>query len=171
MATRLSPCPSCARHVKVGSASCPFCGADVPVDVPTRVQVAGLGKPLTRALIMFAGAAAVSGCSSSSTTVAAVESAKSTSETTQVQASYGAMVVVYSETSYSTPETSTSTVGQPQGSYGTFTEAPSSSSGDDAGSSSEHTSTSSAYGSFSNGASTQSSSGPIGSTDGGADSG
>lgn len=64
MASRLTPCPACTRHVKVGSAACPFCGGDVPVDVPVRAMPAS--RPLTRAAIMLAGAAAASGCSSSS---------------------------------------------------------------------------------------------------------
>lgn len=59
---RLTPCPSCTRHVKVGSNLCPFCGGSVPVDVPVR---AFAGRPLTRAAILFAGATAVSACSSS----------------------------------------------------------------------------------------------------------
>ncbi len=63
---RLAPCPSCTRHVKVGSAACPFCGGRVPVDVPLRV-FASTGRPLTRAAILFASATAVSACSSSST--------------------------------------------------------------------------------------------------------
>jgi len=65
MASRLSPCPSCTRHVKVGSASCPFCGGEVPTDVPLRATPAG--RPLSRAALLFAGAAAVSACSSSTT--------------------------------------------------------------------------------------------------------
>jgi hypothetical protein len=66
MASRLAPCPSCTRHVKVGSSSCPFCGGDVPTDVPLRQLGAPPGKPLTRAAILFASAAAVTACSSSS---------------------------------------------------------------------------------------------------------
>jgi len=62
MPSRLAPCPSCTRHVKVGAASCPFCGGDVPTEVPLRVFPARGGKPLTRAAILFAGAAAVTAC-------------------------------------------------------------------------------------------------------------
>jgi hypothetical protein len=61
MASRLTPCPSCSRHVKVGPPSCPFCGGDVPTNVPARPVLAG--RPLSRAAILFASAAAVSACS------------------------------------------------------------------------------------------------------------
>ena len=61
MASRLTPCPSCTRHVKVGSATCPFCGCEVPADVPLRAAP-GAG-PLTRAAIFFAGAAVATACS------------------------------------------------------------------------------------------------------------
>jgi len=64
MASRLTPCPSCTRHVKVGSPSCPFCGGEVPTDVPLRGIPAG--RALTRAALLFAGSAAVAACSSSS---------------------------------------------------------------------------------------------------------
>jgi hypothetical protein len=67
MASRLAPCPSCSRHVKVGPPSCPFCGGDVPTEVAPRVSKLAPGAPLTRAALMFAGAAAVGACSSSST--------------------------------------------------------------------------------------------------------
>ncbi len=63
----LTPCPSCTRHVKVGPPSCPFCGGQVPTPAPRAVTLP-LGRPLSRAALMFAGAAAVSACSSSSTT-------------------------------------------------------------------------------------------------------
>ncbi len=66
MPSRLTPCPSCTRHVKVGPPTCPFCGGDVPVPAPRAVSLP-VGKPLTRVAIALAGAAAVSACSSSST--------------------------------------------------------------------------------------------------------
>ena len=66
MASRLAPCPSCSRHVKVGPPSCPFCGAAVPTQVAARVLNLAPGRPLTRAALIFAGAAAVTACSSSS---------------------------------------------------------------------------------------------------------
>jgi hypothetical protein len=62
MASQLTPCPSCSRHVKVGPPSCPFCGGAVPVDVPARPVL--VGRPLSRAALMFAGAATVAACSS-----------------------------------------------------------------------------------------------------------
>ncbi len=65
MAARLVPCPACTRHVKVGPPSCPFCGGEVPTEVAPRPALP-TGKPLTRAMLAFAGAAAVSACSSSS---------------------------------------------------------------------------------------------------------
>ena len=97
MASRLSPCPSCTRHVKVGSASCPFCGGEVPTDVPLRATPAG--RPLTRAAILFAGAAAVSACSSSTTGPTSKDSgAKKDSsqefEDGSVQALYGVFSIV-----------------------------------------------------------------------------
>ncbi len=66
MASILTPCPSCSRHVKVGPPVCPFCGGDVPTSVAPRTVTLAAGKPLTRAAIMFAGAAAIGACSSSS---------------------------------------------------------------------------------------------------------
>jgi len=74
MASRLTPCPSCTRHVKVGSSACPFCGGDVPVDVPARAMPTG--RPLTRAAILFASAAAVSACSSSTPTTGGAKDAE-----------------------------------------------------------------------------------------------
>jgi hypothetical protein len=67
MASQLTPCPSCSRHVKVGPPSCPFCGGDVPVNVPARPSL--VGRPLSRAALMFAGAATVAACSSTSASV------------------------------------------------------------------------------------------------------
>ncbi len=61
----LTPCPSCSRHVKVGPPTCPFCGGDVPVPAARAVALQA-GKPLTRAALMFAGAAAVTACGGSS---------------------------------------------------------------------------------------------------------
>jgi hypothetical protein len=66
MASVLAPCPSCSRHVKVGPAVCPFCGGEVPTEVAPRTLTIGAGRPLTRAALMFAGAAALGACSSSS---------------------------------------------------------------------------------------------------------
>ncbi len=57
----LSPCPSCARHVRTSETSCPFCRAPVALS-------ASLAMPslvgLNRAQIFFFGAAlTVAGCS------------------------------------------------------------------------------------------------------------
>ena len=65
MASRLTPCTSCTRHVKVGSAACPFCGGEVPASAAGRAMPSS--RPLTRAAILFASAAAVTACSSSTT--------------------------------------------------------------------------------------------------------
>jgi hypothetical protein len=62
MPAQLALCPSCTRHVKVGSSSCPFCGGNVPADVPERAARPLVG-PLTRAAILFGGVAA-SACGS-----------------------------------------------------------------------------------------------------------
>jgi hypothetical protein len=64
MPSRLAPCPSCRRHVKVGPTSCAFCGAAVPADVPRRTLNVPRGTPITRAVLSFAGIAAVSACAS-----------------------------------------------------------------------------------------------------------
>ena len=95
MTSRLAPCPSCTRHVKVGSAACPFCGGDVPVHVPARPMPAT--RPLTRAAIMFASVAAVTAaaaCSSSSTTTGEKDAEAPKDAPVgfldgQIQASYG----------------------------------------------------------------------------------
>ena len=68
MPARLVPCPSCKRHVKLGPPSCPFCHGPVAPDAPARRVLAG--RPLSRAAIVFASAAAsaagVDACTASS---------------------------------------------------------------------------------------------------------
>ena len=66
MANRLVSCPSCARHVRVADARCPFCGASVvglqPLQRPLR-----RGRGLTRSAVLLGtvlGAAACGGGSS-----------------------------------------------------------------------------------------------------------
>lgn len=59
----LHPCPSCARHVRATSSACPFCGAEVTPAADVRPL---LSRPRTRAAILFAGAAVVGACSSTS---------------------------------------------------------------------------------------------------------
>ncbi|RYZ08152.1 MAG: hypothetical protein EOO73_08805 [Myxococcales bacterium] len=34
--SRLEPCPSCSRHVRVGESACPFCERSLPVTAPPR---------------------------------------------------------------------------------------------------------------------------------------
>ena len=98
MAARLAPCPSCTRHVKVGSASCPFCSSAVPVDVPARPMPST--RPLTRAAILFASAAAASACSSSSTPPTGAKDAAVSKDATddlgQGMTLYGVAVLVCS---------------------------------------------------------------------------
>lgn len=58
--SRLLPCSSCDRHVRLGEASCPFCGAPVPTEAPApRVPLARLGRAATLA---FATSVAAAGC-------------------------------------------------------------------------------------------------------------
>ncbi len=64
MNPRLLPCPSCARHVRVSEASCPFCTAALPLS-HRRAGPAPLPKRrLGRAALAAFGAAAIatSGC-------------------------------------------------------------------------------------------------------------
>jgi len=68
MANNFQACPSCARHIKVDEAACPFCGGALPEDFGTASRKAV--APISRAAILFMGATAVTGasaaCSSSS---------------------------------------------------------------------------------------------------------
>jgi hypothetical protein len=66
MAIRFTPCPACARHVREGDATCPFCGATsrAPAELPR-----ALSTRLSRAAFLALGAAgalAATDCSSSS---------------------------------------------------------------------------------------------------------
>ena len=65
MADSLVPCPSCARHVRVAEAACPFCSTQLP-----RVESAPLStQPLrvSRAtLFAFGASLAVASCASPS---------------------------------------------------------------------------------------------------------
>ncbi len=66
MAIRFTPCPACARHVREGDATCPFCGATslAPPELPR-----ALSTRLSRAAFLALGAAgalAATDCSSSS---------------------------------------------------------------------------------------------------------
>jgi hypothetical protein len=45
MSPRFTPCPSCARHVKLGDSTCPFCGEHVPhVTAQARMAVGRLSR-------------------------------------------------------------------------------------------------------------------------------
>src|ERR1700729_1598784 len=54
MAIRFTPCPACARHVREGDATCPFCGATsrAPAELPR-----ALSTRLSRAAFLALGAA------------------------------------------------------------------------------------------------------------------
>ncbi len=59
----VGPCARCARHVRIGEARCPFCGAEARAVVGGAVR--GVSRrELTRAAV-FASAAVVMGCGSS----------------------------------------------------------------------------------------------------------
>jgi hypothetical protein len=66
----LTPCPSCACHVKDGDATCPFCGASLPhVErswraAPLKSRAAWLA--FGSSLVAIAGAATIGACSSAS---------------------------------------------------------------------------------------------------------
>jgi len=51
----LTPCPSCNRHVRVGDATCPFCGTAVTV-APAAASAPVLRGRLGRAALFAAGA-------------------------------------------------------------------------------------------------------------------
>jgi hypothetical protein len=71
MGARLHPCASCARHVLVGSSTCPFCAAAlpdiVPVTLPTPTGRAG--RAFRRAALLVAGAAAGTACDEGASTL------------------------------------------------------------------------------------------------------
>lgn len=56
MSVQFKPCPGCARHVKQGDASCPFCGAKVCVGPCAPPAVPGR---MSRAALFAAGAVGV----------------------------------------------------------------------------------------------------------------
>jgi hypothetical protein len=69
MAETFATCPSCARHIRTSEAACPFCGASTPAGFAEvgRSPKAARGA-VTRAALLFAGAAVGFACSSSETT-------------------------------------------------------------------------------------------------------
>lgn len=79
----LVPCPTCARHVRVSEATCPFCAASLP---DTKTPMPGTSQRLSRAAayaftatVAAATGGALVACSSSSA---------------QTQALYGAPAVI-----------------------------------------------------------------------------
>lgn len=67
MSASLVPCPSCARHVRVTDARCPFCTSALPASLAQRA-VPNTTQRLSRAAAFaFTASLAVAGCSSSPT--------------------------------------------------------------------------------------------------------
>lgn len=62
MSPRLAPCPGCSRHVKVGDAACPFCGAAAPITAPAPRAVAKGATRAAIAALAFAAAASAAAC-------------------------------------------------------------------------------------------------------------
>ena len=69
MGACLSPCPSCARHIRADEGTCPFCGAATPEGFGACVRPAPAGPVLSRAAVLFMGATAVAACGGTTTTV------------------------------------------------------------------------------------------------------
>lgn len=65
MTSPLFPCPSCHRHVRLGSGACPFCASALP-ESPELVPNAPTGSLKRAALFVFA--TTVAACSSSQPT-------------------------------------------------------------------------------------------------------
>lgn len=57
---RLAACSECGRHIRTTEAACPFCGATASFETGDVRQP--VGRPLTRAAILFASATAIAGC-------------------------------------------------------------------------------------------------------------
>ena len=64
MATRLIPCPSCARHVRSSDAACPFCGA-ATVQAPAPAVSRGRLSRAAFIAVSAAGALAATDCGGS----------------------------------------------------------------------------------------------------------
>jgi hypothetical protein len=60
---QLVHCPACDRHVLATERACPFCEAAMPEAAMPEAS-GGTGRALTRAAILFAGATALTACSS-----------------------------------------------------------------------------------------------------------
>ncbi|HTB74078.1 MAG TPA: hypothetical protein VK762_12580 [Polyangiaceae bacterium] len=94
MAIRFTPCPACARHVREGDATCPFCGATsrAPAELPR-----ALSTRLSRAAFLALGAAgalAATDCSSSSSSPVPAYGLPPLTEAGFPQPLYGAVVVL-----------------------------------------------------------------------------
>jgi hypothetical protein len=92
MAIRFTPCPACARHVREGDATCPFCGATsrAPAELPR-----ALSTRLSRAAFLALGAAgalAATDCSSSSSSPVPAYGLPPLTEAGFPQPLYGAVV-------------------------------------------------------------------------------
>ena len=83
MAWNLVSCSSCARHIRRSETACPFCGELL---VETSPSTASAARPLTRAAILLASAAAVAGCGKEPK---AVESDGTTDAGFMIAAPYG----------------------------------------------------------------------------------
>jgi len=65
----LRPCASCAQHIRASERQCPFCDAPVPDGFgDAATDAASLGRPISRAALLFVGAAVAAACSGSETT-------------------------------------------------------------------------------------------------------
>jgi hypothetical protein len=96
MAANFQSCPSCARHIKVEEAACPFCGGALPETFGASSRKGA--APLSRAAILFMGATAVTGasaaCSSSSNGSGHTNGADSGEvDTGSVVAAYGPAII------------------------------------------------------------------------------
>jgi uncharacterized membrane protein YgcG len=56
---RLRPCTACSRHVRITDGECPFCGV---ANESAKTAPVDLGKPLSRAAVVFFGATALAAC-------------------------------------------------------------------------------------------------------------
>lgn len=57
---RLAACSGCGRHIRTTEPACPFCGRAATFE--TVDALPPIGRPLTRAAILFASATAIAGC-------------------------------------------------------------------------------------------------------------
>ncbi len=67
MTSPLVPCEACSRHVRAVETACPFC--DAPRTTSHGPIAPPFGRPLSRAAIVFATAAATTACGKTTTDV------------------------------------------------------------------------------------------------------